>query len=153
MHEVIKNADGLLIEPHLHDSKLIRIDFGRRQLSMHFQCAGEIFLRLVMKNIALMFGSHIAEENIILDVVITEGVDVSDDILSSILPTKTEAQLRHMAALRRRIFDGSLMLLEISPSYGGEITIICESIEYEEAALADFKNCGQQALTLVGVTD
>jgi len=85
-----------------------------------------------------------AEENIVLDVVIEEGEDVSDDTLGSFLPTKTEAQLRHVAALKGRISDGSLRLLEISPSYGGEITIICESVEYEEVALVDLKIHGQQ---------
>ncbi|UGQ48736.1 hypothetical protein [Massilia endophytica] len=132
MTEVIRDSDGTVIEPSLHDSKLIRIDFGRQQLSMYFQCVGEIFFRLVVRNIVLMLGAHLAEENIVLDVVVTEGLDVSDDALSSILPAKTEAQLRHVTAIRRRLSDGSLRLLEISPSYGGEITIICESVEYEE---------------------
>lgn len=144
MNKVIKNSDGSLIEPNLHDSKLIRIDFGRRQLSMYFQCTGEICFRLLLKNIVLMSGAHMAEENIVLDVVIEEGEDVSDDTLGSFLPTKTEAQLRHVAALKGRISDGSLRLLEISPSYGGEITIICESVEYEEVALVDLKIHGQQ---------
>lgn len=132
MTEVTTDSDGSLIEPSLHDSRLIRIDFGRQQFSMYFQCAGEIFFRLILKNIVLMLGAHLAEENIVLDIVVTEGVNVSDDELGLLLPATTDAQLKHVATIRRRLSDGSLKLLEISPSYGGEITIICETVEYEE---------------------
>lgn len=132
MREVVRASDGSIIEPNLHDSKLIRIDFGRQLLSLFFQCTDGLFIRLWMKNIELMNGSHLAEENIILDFVITDGVDVTEDALSSLLSVKAEAQLKYFHSVQARLVTGSLCLVEFSPSYGGEISIICEAISYEQ---------------------
>jgi hypothetical protein len=134
MNELIRTVDGAVVEPSLHDSKLIRIDFGRQQLSMFFQCAGEVFIRVLVKNITLMIGCYLAEENIVLDFVVTDGSDVTDDALSILLPAKTEMQLKYFKTVKAKLSENNLQLLEILPSYGGGIAIICETLEYEQVA-------------------
>ena len=134
MGEILRASDGSIIEPSLHDSKLIRIDFGRQLLSLFFQCTNGIFIRLLVRNIELMKGSHLAEENTILDFVITDGVDVTEDALSALLSVKAEAQLKYFHSVQARLANGRLCLVEFSPSYGGEIAIICEAVSYEQVA-------------------
>lgn len=132
MNKIIRDSDGSLTEPSLHDSRLIRIDFGRQQLSMYFQCVDKLIFRLAVTNIVLMSGGRFAEENIVLDVVVTDGVDVKEDALIPLLSPKTDSQRQYAAAIKEQLSENKLKLLEVSPSFGGEVAILCESVEYEE---------------------
>ena len=132
MINIIQDAIDLYRMPDLHDSKLVRIDFGRRRLGFLFKTAGDEFFKASLINIVWMGSNNIAEENVVLDVVVLNGIEVGDDILGGLLPVKTDAQIQYVSAIRRRLSNNEIKFFGMSSSYGGEISVLCEEIEWEK---------------------
>jgi hypothetical protein len=119
--------------PALHDARLYRVDFGGKQVACFFEDPTGERVKLLLQGVVQMSSRELAEANILLDVSVETGREVREEILGRLLSSATPAQERHRDAVLKRLHDGELKLLHFSPSYGGEITVICETVTWSRA--------------------
>ena len=134
---IVIDEEGSLAEPDLHDAFLYRIDFGGEHVTLYFRGSLGGNLKLDLRGVVLMSSSGLAEKNIVLDVTIQHGSDVHVETVNALFPGKTQAQDAYRGMMLHRLRMKELILLQISPSYGGEITIICEGVEHAPILEAD----------------
>lgn len=134
MNALVFDETGSLAEPALHDAFLYRIDFGGKQVTLHCRAPNGEATRIELRGVAHLFSTGLAEQNVLLDVCIEEDSVVCSQALSRILPGAGDAQQKYRAAVLDRLRQGGLRLLRFSPSYGGEIMVLCEEAVYESEA-------------------
>lgn len=131
MDALVFEQSGELVEPNLHDALLYRIDFGGKQVTLHCRTPDEREILIELREVAHLFSTGLAEQNILLDVCVEDDPNVCSRALSRILPGDSEGQQRYRQTLLDRIRANSLKLLRFSPSYGGEVLVICGAALYE----------------------
>jgi hypothetical protein len=131
MHPLLFDQTGSLAEPDLHDASLQRIDFGGKQVTLHCRAPNGRETRLEFRGVAHLFSTGLAEQNIVLDVCLEQDPEVCSQALSRILPGAGAAQLRHRVAVLDKLQLGALKLIWLSPSYGGEIMVLCEEAFFD----------------------
>lgn len=120
-----------LIDPALHDALIYRIDFGGKHVSLFFRDPGGQKVRLDATGVAHLHSIGLAEDNIVLAVSVEDGDDVRADLVNRILPGATDAQCAYRTKVLKSLSEKLLKLIQITPSYGGEIVILCEAVEYD----------------------
>ena len=122
---------GSLAHPSLHDAYVYRLDFEVKQLTLFCRAPGNECSRLELRGVAHMLANGLAEQNILLDVCLEVDNDRRNQILSRLLPGAEKRQQAYRDLVLQRLQEGSLMLLCFSPSYGGEMLVLCEEALYE----------------------
>lgn len=120
-----------VIDPALHDALIYRIDFGGKHVSVFFRDPGGQKFRLDATGVAHLHSSGLAEDNIVLTVSVEDGDDVRADLVNRILPGATDAQCAYRTKVLKSLAEKQLKLIQITPSYGGEIVILCEEVDYD----------------------
>ena len=120
-----------VIDPALHDALIYRIDFGGKRVSLFFRDPGGQNVRLDAIGVAHLHSSGLAEDNIVLAVSVEDGGNVCADLVNRILPGSTDAQCAYRTKVLKRLSEKTLKLIRITPSYGGEVLILCEEIDYD----------------------
>jgi len=123
--------DGSLVEPIAHDAVLYQIDFGRKELRFYCREPNGKSYVLKMSDVIHMSSSNIAEENVLLDISLSDGDDINVGLVKSILPDITKPQKEFFEIVVSKLKNKQLKLLEFSPSYGGAIVLICKSVSFE----------------------
>ena len=131
MNAFVYDETGSLSQPMLHDALLHRIDFGGKQVTLHCRAPDGQATRIELRGVAHLFSTGLAEQNSILDVCIEEDAEVCSQALNHILPGAGETQQRYRTAALEKLQQGDLKLIRFSPSYGGEIMVLCEEAVYE----------------------
>ncbi|WP_143684865.1 hypothetical protein [Variovorax sp. KK3] len=122
--------DESLIEPALHDARLCRIDFGGKQVTCYFEDPSGQRIKLDMHDVVQMSSHGLAEANILLDISVETGPAVRHEIVERLISGSSPVQEKHRGALIARLLSRELSLIQFSPSYGGEITVICKTMSY-----------------------
>lgn len=133
---ILIGEDCSLAEPELHDAHLYRIDFGGKRVSCHFRVASGKQVILEFRGVLQMLSNGLAEDNIVLDVAIYEDREAIASVLGNLFASHTQAQREYCTKITERLLARELMLMHLSPSYGGEIYVICEEAGYEESGPA-----------------
>lgn len=134
MNALVFDEEGSLVKPVLHDALLYRIDFGGKQVTLRCRAPNGHETRIELRGVAHFFSTGLAEQNILLDVCIEEDLEACSRALSRILPGTGEPQQKYRAAVLDKLRQGDLRLLRFSPSYGGEIMVLCEDAVHESEA-------------------
>ena len=126
------NEDGEVVSPYLHDASIFRIDFGRKLLSVYCRDPSGKCTKLNLVGITYMTSSNLAEENVLLDVSVLSGSDANRELIERLIPARTDSQEAYRDAVLQKLRERQLKLVCFSPSYGGEMTVFCEAIFYED---------------------
>jgi hypothetical protein len=131
MMRFVFGETGSLVHPALHDACLYRIDFGSKQVKLFCRAPDGQCSRLELHGIAHMQANGLAEQNILLDVCLEDDEKRCVELLGRLLPGSGERQQEYRNLILQRLVQKSLMFLRFSPSYGGEILVLCEEALYE----------------------
>ena len=133
MNPLVFEDTGSLGNPTLHDACLYRMDFGGKQVTLYCRHPDGQRTRLELRGVAHMLSNGLAEQNVLLDVCVEGDSAVCARTLNRILPGTEAAQQAYRDLVLQRLQQKKLMLLRFSPSYGGEILVLCEEACYELA--------------------
>lgn len=133
--KIAVDESNSVIKPMLHDALLYRIDFGGKHVSMFFRDPDGHKVRLDAIGVAHLHSNGLAEDNIVLAVSLEDANDVGADLINRILPGVTDAQCAYRTKVLKSLSEKLLKLIQITPSYGGEIVILCEDVEYDFVSL------------------
>ncbi|MEW5789797.1 MAG: hypothetical protein AB1899_18305 [Pseudomonadota bacterium] len=131
MNALVFDETGSLAEPVLHDAFIYRIDFGGKQVALYCRSPNGETTRIELRGVAHLFSTGLAEQNVLLDVCIEEDDEVCSQALGRILPGAGNYQQKYRAVVLDKLRQKGLKLLRFSPSYGGEIIVLCEEAVYE----------------------
>jgi hypothetical protein len=123
--------DGDLLEPQLHDARIVAIRFQPQRITLVCEQPDQGVIELAFVEVEHMYSEGLAEQNIILDVSSRFPEAERDVLLTRMLPSITEEQRRHRKRLSGRIQSRELDLWLISPSYGGEIIVLSKGLEFQ----------------------
>ena len=133
MNPLVFEDTGSLGDPTLHDACSYRMDFGGKQVTLYCRHPDGLCTRLELRGVAHMLSNGLAEQNVLLDVRVEDDTDVCAQTLNRVLPGTEAAQQAYRDLVLQRLHQKKLMLLRFSPSYGGEILVLCEEALYEIA--------------------
>lgn len=122
---------GSLVSPDLHDAYIYRIDFGVKRVNFFCRTPDEKEFRLELQGVLHLLGTGVAEQNLLLDVCLEKDEARLLAALRILLPGHVAAQAAYRESQALKVADGHLMLLRFSPSYGGELLVLCEDAMFE----------------------
>jgi hypothetical protein len=132
---------GVLRRPNLHDGLLLAVEVPQRGLAyLKMQSiSGQPFV-LEMTGVDRLLCDGFAEGNIISEVLVVSGQEpvaaTLRRLLGSLHASVQEPYLsRHEAfveGVRQSIADGQRTLIEVVPSYGGEVFAVCADFRITE---------------------
>ncbi|GAA0756991.1 hypothetical protein LRH25_18035 [Ideonella azotifigens] len=131
MNPLVFEETGSLGDPALHDACIYRIDFGDKQVTFFCRAPDGQSTRLELRGVEHMLSNGLAEQNVLLDVCVEDDSDVCVQVLSRVLPGAGVSQQAYRDLVLQRLQQKQLMLLRFSPSYGGEILVLCKEALYE----------------------
>ncbi|HVY52809.1 hypothetical protein FRZ61_37280 [Hypericibacter adhaerens] len=127
------DPQGELRQPDLHDGTVqgLELQAGNGLRVALRDVAGQAY-RLQLKGVRRLLCNDFREGNIILSLSIASRMPPDRGLLRRLLGgTKDEDRL--VAEAAQAIAEGRLALVAIDPSYGCELTALCESAEIEAA--------------------
>jgi len=89
---------------------------------------------MFLQNVRSFKGNNFREGNIILDVEIVRNADPGIDRLRSLFDLEPTASPAFLLIGMRQVQEGELTFVAINPSYGCEISALCENVTIEERA-------------------
>lgn len=129
--KIVVNEFNSVIDPVLHDALIYRIDFEGKRVSLFFRKPCGLQIRFDATGVAHFHSNGLAEDNIVLAVSMEAGEDARVDLVNQLLPGASDAQRIYRTKILERLSKKTLKLIQITPSYGGEIMILCENIDYD----------------------
>jgi hypothetical protein len=132
MAQIIVNEDGYLVQPSLHDAKIERIDFLGKEVSFYFRTTDAKEVIISLFGVKYMTSNGLAESNVVLDILVPNALQIDMEFLKKLLPGDGAAQTTHRNSIMQKLMAKDVNLIQISPSYGGEIIAVYETLSYQE---------------------
>ncbi|CAN7503748.1 hypothetical protein LJR066_003317 [Acidovorax sp. LjRoot66] len=129
-HKLQTSADGDVIEPDVHDAKLIGILLRGKDAVIELETADRKTLRLVLFGVQRLVADNFREGNILLDVAVVTGSKVSIRDVAAAYGVKPENQ-KFLTEVVDLVASGALTVVTLNPSYGCSLTSLCERVEVE----------------------
>jgi len=131
-------ADGLLARPSLGDGDVLGIQLcGKHGARVTVRDIGGQLYNLEFSGVQRLLCDGFAQGNIISAILITTRAEPYVHTVKRLLgelypsveePYRTQHE-RWVGDLTRKVADGHLTLVEIAPSYGCEIFVLCEAVK------------------------
>lgn len=129
------NEVGELLEPDLHDAKLLMIKNHADDLIVTFELYSKEIVQAFFKGVAEFVCNAFGRQNIVLDMTIDTKRLVSARDLEKIYRRPPAMLAKHDALISRlqeKIFQGKYCYVEINPSCGCEVYILCQSVKFKK---------------------
>jgi hypothetical protein len=118
---VIAEGSFQLREPHLHDGKLEGIVLQPEgAVKLMVSTVGGNRYEIQLHGVTRFFATDVREGNIILDITIARGEEVSLDLMREVAHRTSGGwpEMPYLEVLREQVVRDSLYVLELNPSYG-----------------------------------
>lgn len=114
---------------NFHDASFngIQVEQGRAELL--FQLSDGALVKVVLEGLKNLLCNDFREGNIVLEMFVSGGVNNFESLLEALFPTPAGMLDKHykfMGLMREKLINGELIILHVSPSYGGELIALCE---------------------------
>ena len=125
---VLNKVDELL-EPDLHDAKLLMLKNNDEDLIITFELYSKEIVQVSFEGLAEFICNAFGSQNIVLDMTIdTKHLVSARDLEKS--PAMLEKHDALISRLQEKILQGKYCYVEINPSCGCEAYILCQSVKF-----------------------
>ena len=132
----ILNVDGEVTSPPLHDSELISVNTDDSIVSLLFKLDDGSNVYCYLNDTEQFVCNNFRQGNIVLDLTVITGDLLSDELKFKIFPAsrvKNEKFDRYIESINNKLQKNELIIIQLNPSYGCEITAICSSISFNSS--------------------
>jgi len=127
---VIVDAGGSVIEPALHDSKIASIHFDKGDIGIVVTNTNSERVNIRFTGVRRAACINLAEQNVVLDFWCEKEPREVLAALNRVEPGGSSQQIAYRRSLEELVMEGRLKIWRISPSYGGELTILSSNAEF-----------------------
>jgi len=125
--------DGLVVCPAVHDRKISSIEFSEEELKLTLVESEFDSVKIRCLGVLEVACNAFRKGNIVLDISVYSGADEFTVLLEKLYPkpkVSIEKFDRFLQNIRTRITNNELIIVQLNPSYGGEVIVLCEEICY-----------------------
>jgi hypothetical protein len=135
LRECIQDDADTIIEPILHDSNLVKIDFcDKKNIKLSFKVVEGDVITMHLIGVEEFVCDEVRQGNIVLDLTISSGRNAPMEKLNRLFKKPKYEHEKHaffLENIKQKIFNKELSILELNPSYGCKLIALVHSIGYE----------------------